>query len=144
MPIVLDGGTVDYSLPYDATKPEADRPAFICKYLTCREYIQHERIAKQMAEEPDELKKDEHADAAIKLIVSGVKNMGGKTLDETLAVLTLGEKTELVWGALNAILLSERDKKKSPSRSQSTGDSSVKDAPAASVPSAPATQAQPS
>jgi hypothetical protein len=133
MPIVLDGGTVEVALAYDANTPEDNRPAFVARYITALESVQYRKAVFAVNEERDEEKQLAMLKDALKIILTGVKNMGEMTLDDALNKLSEDEVWELSGAARASVHLSEKDKKKSRSASLSTGGNSAPDAKATSA-----------
>jgi hypothetical protein len=120
MPIALDGDTVEVYLSGDEAKPVETRPAFVCRYLTCRQVLAYEKALKAAHEEKDQEKINDLLNKALGIIIVSQKNMTGD-LDDLLSVQ---EKWELAYRAPDAVQLSELDKKKSLSRSESSGANS--------------------
>lgn len=139
MPLALDPAeTVPVSLLSDMEKPEGTRPAFDCRYVTCREVI---RIAK-LINDADALDDNEAVNAklqeALEISVVGWRNMTdrkGKAInfDPTSLddVLTVAEKYELAYKASMNARLAEQDKKKLNLRRISPSPVSVPIAPSA-------------
>lgn len=153
MPIGFDDDTTPVSLRRDAEKPEATRPAFLCRFLAVkglREYRAALKEAMNRSEGAppktmDELQAAQDAqnaelNAILLRSIAGFENLpvpfnGADSLD---AVLTLNEKWELVHAIPTSLILTEGDKKKLRSPSSSTGASSVPPATEANVETAPA------
>jgi hypothetical protein len=125
MPIALDGDTVDVYLESDKDKPEATRPAFVCRYLTSKQLREYRKALKTYAAAIDERKDDEivcgMAMQTLSMVITDTKNLPDKPLDE---LLSDGEMWELALAIPNTVSLSELDKKKSRVQSPLAGENS--------------------
>jgi hypothetical protein len=132
MPLSLDPeASTPYALKSDADKPEASRPVFLLKFLTCR---LHRKVNDLIAQALD-MKDNEAIDATLNEILSvaiaGWRNMGtdyppdrGKLIEAIDDLLVPGEKAELAWAVTNVTGLTAEDKKKSDAAASSpTADS---------------------
>ena len=126
MPIALDGETVNVSLKTDEGKPVETRPAFVCHYLTCRQVLAYEKAIRAASEAKEQSEQNDLLDKALAIAIVGVKNLAGEIDD----VLTPAEKWELSYTIPLAVQQSELDKKKSLSKSPSTGANSEASVPA--------------
>lgn len=131
--------TFDFWFEDDAELPEAERPTFVYRYRSAREWMEFSRKRKDAA-----AKTDEEYLAALKAFASeglvgwrNVRLFGGEVvefdpsrLDE---IMTLAELMDLTNSLASAATLRFMDKKKSASRSQSNGASSASTVPAASA-----------
>lgn len=130
MPIALDPSeTFLFCLPSDEPKPEAERPQFECRYLTCRQVrlLRQARDAAVAASTDDEAEK--RILDAVTPHLAGWKNFGRDfsrdALAETLTVVELLRLPELM---VTGASLSELQKKGSASPSPSGAKASATDA----------------
>lgn len=146
MPLALDPNlTTEIVLPSDEHRPEESRPAFIVRFLTCRELTKFYATfdaARADKELPGEMAK---LDAAIFTALVGWRNIIGRdgapidfAADRLDDVLTLGEKWRLARLIPSAVSISEQEKKASASSSQDDGEASVPNAAAGNAPTSPA------
>ena len=132
--IALDPSeTLWISLKADEAKPETTRPAFECRYLTVAQ-ARKIRRALDAAMHAD----DDKAESIIREALTGVlvnwRNVPGTFAVEGLAeVLTITEMFELAASCVHKTSVSEWDRKKSVSPSDSAGAQPVSAAPAASA-----------
>lgn len=124
MPIALDNETVDVCLKTDEAKPIETRPAFVCRYLTCRQVLNFEKIVSAAAGKPSQEEQNSTLNEALALAITGLKNMAGSVEDVLNDVLTPQEKWELAINIPAALSASELDKKKLLSKSPSTSANS--------------------
>lgn len=131
---------VDYTLKIDADKPVKDRPTFVLRFLTARQWIRFIGILERIDALAEQKKNDEALDAGVEamaLLVTGWRNIPGDPpfdVKQLPDVLTDAGFWELLYGGRNAILLTENDRKKSASPSASAaGPSASNAAPAANV-----------
>lgn len=135
MPIALDPTqTCEITLDSDADKPADQRPAFIARYLTCREQRSLGELIDAPAEGPAWM---ETASAILALQLSGWRNVMARDgqpipfavtdgkLTAALDVFTPMEIWEIIAKARTAIRLSEEDKKKLAWQRRSAGASSA-------------------
>jgi hypothetical protein len=133
MPIALDGDTVDVCLDSDKDKPEATRPVFVCRYLTCRQAKEYDNHVRESLRGDDASAQAEAVNKALAIAIVGQRNMTGEIDD----LLTFAEKWELAMKIPTVVQLSELDKKKSRSKPQSDGANSATSATAESATIAP-------
>ncbi len=134
--IALDpNDTVELVLMLDRDKPEAERPTFQVRHLTCREWMQYRRTIEEAAKLEDEAAMDKLL-SALRLALVNWRNVtrAGKpvafSVAELPAMLTVGEFWELVYGVLHHTSNDETDRKNSRSQSGSGTGSSAPTAPA--------------
>lgn len=138
MPIALDPNTtVDVWLESDEATPPDKRPVFVCRYLSCRQFIKRAELLKQL----DQAKGDNEAvntwlNEVLKFNIVGTRNMvrDGAELDLATVlddVLTAEEKWALADRVADATTLSPKKKQPSASSPESTPASCAKSAEAA-------------
>lgn len=132
MPIALDPQeTVWLWLQVDAAKPEDARPAFQVRYMTVAQRRRLIAAAKDAAGQPDD-QAEETIRKALESVVVGWRGFPKPyALDLLPEYLTVAEYFELVGECLRRTELSEIDRKKSASPSESVGAQPVNAAPAA-------------
>lgn len=125
MPLCSDpDATVEFSLLTDRQKPDATRPVFLARFVTCRQMAaihRHIDEAKRKAEAADKAGEETigptmpHLTAALAVICVGWRNVNTPPGDmEALQdVLTEDELWGLLYGLIGAVRLKELDKKKS-------------------------------
>lgn len=153
MPIAVDPQqTADFALAIDAGLPDAERPTFTTRFLTCREVLKVDRLIDEAAK----LLRDAEAENALlnrilaisatgwrnitdrdknpvafKVETVEVNSVTERTINVLDDVLTPTEKWELVTGLLRAVRLQEDDRKKSASEQATASAQSARPAPAA-------------
>lgn len=137
MPFATDPEqTVEVWLKSDEAKPEAARPVFLFRFLSCRQLRRAQELrelaAQLSTDAATERQSDETVCEMIRVGLAGWRNIGRvydpSALDE---VLTVNELWELAWAWPGRVNLSEREKKASGLPSPSaTGGSVAASAPA--------------
>lgn len=128
--IALDpNATTTFCLPTHSNAPEGERPEFVARFLTAREWATAQRRIREAGDvEHDDIEKGvEHLVETLRPILVGWKRIRGRDgrefdefeIDRLPDVLTLIELWDLVYASLDAIQLAETDLKKSASPSQS-------------------------
>ena len=133
MPIgISPDQTYPVYLRTDCDKPEAERPAFLFRYLTVRKAREVDDLMRRISEVVD--RKDEGrldmldglAAQVMAISLAGWRNIRAPYSLEALDdVVTWGEKWELIFAFRGAGQLAEADLKKSASAARSAGESSV-------------------
>lgn len=129
--------TATFHLLSDAETPEAERPVFVTRHLTCREKLDFRKLANQAAETKEDT---EAIELVLKAIGMGlvdwrqVRGPKGDLVPFAVAslpgLLTDMEVWEVVEGILTATSLAEADLKKSASQSDSGTEPSAEAVPA--------------
>lgn len=148
MPLCSDpDATVEFSLLTDRQKPDATRPVFLARFVTCRQMAaiyRHIDEAKRKAEAAEKAGEETiaptmpHLTAALAVICVGWRNVNAPSgdIDALLDALTEDELWGLLYGLIGAVRVQEIDKKKSALLSASRP---VDGAPSAESPAAAST-----
>ena len=124
MPLACDpNAVVNFTHPRDAHLPEAERPVYRARFMTCREW---QTLFDLPASEPTWQARSDYLDRILSMAMvgwSGVRDPAGNVIPFEVPrineALTRTEKDELVGAMLDAITLAEADLKKSASQSAS-------------------------
>jgi hypothetical protein len=130
MPLSLDPDrTAAYSLASDTDKPEATRPAFICRFMTRRQHQKHREIMERAASESDDSRVFALIMEAIGIGVIDWRNFDKPFSRETIEdVLSDRELWELAWNYPIAVKLGEQSLGELRSRSRTSTTASVENA----------------
>jgi hypothetical protein len=137
MSIALDPSqTSEISLDNDADRPEAERPTFLARFLTCRE-ARHVQDRLSSPDSDDPAKQDELLERVLAIQLAGWRNVAdrdGKAIPFTVTdgrlvtagdVVTPMERWELIAKCQTAIRLDEAKKKALRLQRLSAGASSA-------------------
>ncbi len=136
MPLASDpNAVVSFTHPRDARMPEADRPVYRARFMTCREW---QTLFDMPASEPTYQARNAYLDRILGMALVGWSNLrdpAGNAIPFDVPrindALTRTEKDELVSVMLDSIQLAEADLKKSASRSASETASTAAASPEA-------------
>lgn len=135
MPLASDpNAVVSFTHPRDAHMPEAERPVYRARFMTCREW---QTLFDLPASDGTFKGRSDYLDRIIAMAMVGWSNLkdpagNGIPFDVPRIndALTRTEKDELVSAMLEAITLAESDLKKSASQSESEPASTAAAVPA--------------
>jgi hypothetical protein len=123
MPIALDPDTTfPVALASDADKPEAERPVFLFRALTCRQLRKVQDLREKARQAKDNGECERLVDEALAVGLTGWRNMGDVafSLEAIDDLLTWPEKWELLDKYPAAVILGETDRKNLRSPSPTT------------------------
>jgi hypothetical protein len=103
--------TVEITL--DADKGKEGAAKFICRYLTCRQWLTYAKLLEKAMKETTDVESYKTLSQAFEMVITGWTLDKPFSIDAILDVLAPSEAWELAHNIPSAIRLSEIDKKKS-------------------------------